>query len=174
METTTIRRNVDRFIASTGKSETEYQQWATEVGRKMHNNKLDALICAKFQIYTVAHLCYQSTELPEMLLESEAVAYLQEHSQNPYEIAKMWLEAKSNELAWIDKESILAEHLRAFPKTDFEQNGDPNHLDSVSRSWFKKDGVNLDVQLEEINDMNLLGDYITMEDAIQFVMKYTP
>jgi hypothetical protein len=174
METTTIRRNVDRFIASTGKTENDYNAWASEVGRKMHINKLDALVCAKLGIYTVAHLPYLPTEFPELMTEKDAVAYLRENSINPYELGKTWLEAQADADAFVSKLSILNEHLRPFPKSDFERHGDVNKIGSVSRSWLKKDGVNLDVQLMEINDMNLYGEWITMEDAIDFVMQFRP
>lgn len=169
METTTIRRNVDRFIASTGKTENDYKAWATEVGRKMHINKLDALVCAKLGIYTIAHLPYVPTELPELMSEKDATAFLRENSINPYELAKTWLDAIADAKAFVNKYSILNDRLRPFPKTDFERHGDKNHLESVSRSWFRKDGINLDVQLMEINNMHLYGEWITIEDAIDFV-----
>ena len=174
METTTIRRNVDRFIAATGKSEKDYYTWASEVGRKMHINKLDALVCAKLDLYTVAHLAYRSTQLPEGISLSEADDYLITHSTNPYELAKLWTAARTNAESWVSKESILADHLKAIPKADFETHGDPNHLVDVSRSWFRKDAVNLDVQLMEINDMHLYAEWITVQEAIDFIMKYRP
>ena len=174
METTTIRRNVERFIASTGKTENDYNAWATEVGRKMHINKLDALVCEKIGIYTVAHLPYFPTELPDLMSEKDAVAFLRENSINPYELGKTWLDAISDAKAFVNKFSILHDRLRPFPKTDFERHGDKNHLGSVSRSWFRKDGINLDVQLMEINDMNLYSEWITMEDAIDFVKEFRP
>ena len=172
MEITTIRKNAERFIASTGKTENEYQVWATQVGQRMHINKLDAIVCEKLGIYTVAHLPYRPTELPGLMSEKDAVAYLRENSINPYELCKTWLDALSDAESFVNKFSILNEHLRPFPKTDFERHGDKNHLDSVSRSWFRKDGVNLDVQLMEINDMNLYSEWIRIEDAIDFVMSF--
>jgi len=174
MEITTTRRNVERFIASTGKTENEYTAWATEVGRKMHINKLDAIVCAKLGIYTIAHLPYRPTELPELMTEKDAVAYLRENSVNPYELAKTWLDAKADAKSFVSKYTILNERLHAFPKTDFEQFGDKNHLGSVSKSWFRKEGINLDVQLMEINNMNLYGEWISIEDAIDFVMTFRP
>ncbi|HEV7383125.1 MAG TPA: hypothetical protein VGN64_25180 [Dyadobacter sp.] len=174
MEITTNRRNADRFIASTGKTENDYTAWATEVGRKMHINKLDAIVCAKFGVYTIAYLPYRPTELPELMSEKDAVAYLRENSINPYELAKTWLDALSDAKTFVNKFSILHDRLRPFPKTDFEQHGDKNHLGAVSKSWFRKDGINLDVQLMEINDMNLYGEWISIEDAIDFVKEFRP
>lgn len=174
METKTIRRNVDRFIAATGKTEVDYYSWASEVGRKMHINKLDALVCAKLDLYTVAHLAYRQTLLPEGIELSEADNFLIDHSENPYELSKLWTAASINAENWLCKQSILAEYLRVFPKADFEIHGDPNHLVDVGRSWFKKDAVNLDVQLMEINDMHLHSEYVTVQDAIEFVMQFKP
>lgn len=174
METTTIRRNADRFIASTGKTEKEYQVWATQVGQRMHINKLDGIVCAKMDIYTVAHLIYRPTPFPEGMPMHEVDNFLMDSSQNPYELAQLWTAALINARNWVCKESILAEHLRAFPKSDFELHGDRNHLPDVSKSWFKKDGLNLDVQLMEINDMHLHPEWITLQDAIDFVKKYRP
>ena len=59
------KRNLERFMEATGKTEQEYYEWASEVGRRMHINKLDNLVCAKLGIYTVAHLVNMPTELPE-------------------------------------------------------------------------------------------------------------
>ncbi len=175
--TTTTRRNVDRFIAATGKSESDYNAWASEVGRKMHINKLDALVCAKLGIYTVAHLPHLphlQTELPETITHAEVMDYMITMSQNPYELAMLWREAKANAEFWICKEAILAEHLSAFPKEDFFRWGDKNHIDGVARAWFHKEGVDLDVQMLEINNMEIWGEEITIQDAIEFVMKYRP
>lgn len=178
METTTsIPRNVARFIAATGKTETEYYEFASEVGRKIHTSKLDSLVCARLGIYTVAHLPHLphlQTELPETITHAEVMEYTISMTQNPYELAMLWREAKANAEFWICKESILAEHLSPFPKENFFRWGDKNHIDGVARAWFHKEGVDLDVQLLEINNLEVWGEEITIQDAIEFVMKYRP
>jgi len=81
-------RNMERFIQATGKNQADYQAWASQVGRQMHINSLDRLICAKLGIYTVAHLAKLSTRLPDIFWnEAQLDEYLLEHSQNPLELA---------------------------------------------------------------------------------------
>lgn len=161
-----------RIIAKTGKSEAEYYAFATEVGQKMHINKLDQVICQKLSIYTVAHLAKLATQMPSGISEKEANGYLLEHSINPYEIAKLWRDAKFEAELWTCKESTIANGLTFFPKTDFERYGDRNHLIDVSRSWFDKDGINLDVQAAEMSEKS--GFEVSVQDIIDFVAKYRP
>ncbi|NBB22573.1 hypothetical protein GVN20_24680 [Runella sp. CRIBMP] len=166
------KRNLERYMAATGKTEIEYQAWASEVGKKMHINNLDKIVCAKFDIYTVSHLANILTELPLGIPENEVNAYLIEFSVNPLELAKLWNEMQAEAQSWICKESIIANSLAFFPKTDFEQFGDKNHLPDVSRAWFKKDGLNLDTQAQEMSENS--GFEITVQDLIDFVMKWRP
>ena len=42
---TTTRKNRNRFTATTGKTEKEYQQWASQVGQQTHTNTLDRSRC---------------------------------------------------------------------------------------------------------------------------------
>lgn len=175
METQIIsssRRNLQRFIEATGKTEIEYEAWASEVGRKMHVNNLDKLVCAKFNLYSAAHLVHILTELPEGISENEVDEYLVENSTNPYELANLWLKYKAESESWICKESTIANSLAYFPKSDFEQFGDKNHLVDVSKSWFNKDGLNLDTQAAEMSENS--GFEISVQDIIDFVMKYRP
>lgn len=167
-----VTTHLDRFIATTGKTEKEYLEWASEVGRKMHINTLDKLVCAKLNIYSAAHLIHVPTPLPLGISENEVSEYLIQNSQNPYELGKLWSETKADALAWTCKESTIANSLAFFPKSDFEQFGDKNHLADVSRTWFKKDGLNLDTQAQEMSENS--GFEITVQDLVEFVMKYRP
>lgn len=161
-----------RFVETTGGTAEE---WSTQVGRRIHINKLDALVCAKLDIYTVAHLAFIcTTPLPDGMPLSEADNYLIDHSENPYELSKLYVAASINAEAYMSKESILNTYLTVFPKVDFERFGDPNNLGSVSKSWFRKNGTPLDVKLAEINGLDLHCEEITIQDAIDFVMKYRP
>ncbi|WP_148289347.1 hypothetical protein [Fibrella aestuarina] len=167
------RRNRDRFMTTTGKSEADYNAWASQVGRQMHINNLDRLICAQLGIYTVAHLAQLPTLLPEGV-ESEAqeTSYLLENSVNPLELARLWQRVRIDATMYLSAETVLNEYLRPFPKDNFERWGDRNHLGDVSKSWFKKTGIELDVQLQEINEVAPIP--VTMEDAIEFVKSWKP
>ena len=99
------KRNLERFVAATGKTEREYQAWASEVGRRMHINTLDKMVCAKLGIYTVAHLALIPTPLPAGIDPDRVDAYLLEHSENPLEIAKLWQQTGAD--AWVSVESVL-------------------------------------------------------------------
>lgn len=171
-QSTPSKRNLERFIAATGKTEADYQAWATEVGKRMHINNLDKLVCAKLEIYTVAHLNYILTELPVAILENEVDEYLLEHSNNPLELARLWASTMSDAQAWSCKESTIANSLACFPKSDFEKWGDKNHLVDISRSWFKSDGLHLDTQAAEMSENS--GYEIEVQDLIDFVMKHRP
>ena len=136
----------------------------------MHINTLDKLICATMNIYSVSHLSYLTTEISDLMSQEQLADYLFEHSQNPLEIAQLWQSAKTEENAWLDKNSVINEHLKPFPKTDFERWGDKNWLADVSKSWFNKEGLNLDVQIQEMNHLYELE--ITIDDVIEFVRTY--
>ncbi|MDI9870028.1 hypothetical protein [Flectobacillus roseus] len=165
-----VQTNLERYIQNTGKTEAEYKAWATQVGRKMHINTLDKLICATMNIYSVSHLSYLTTEISDLMSQEQLADYLFEHSQNPLEIAQLWQSAKTEENAWLDKNSVINEYLKPFPKTDFERWGDKNWLADVSKSWFNKEGLNLDVQIQEMNHLYELE--ITIDDVLEFVRTY--
>lgn len=86
-ESAKVRKNMERYILMTGKSEAEYNAWATQVGRQMHINKL---ICAKMNIYNISHLSYLNTEINEYMTTEQVEAYLFENSVNPLEIGKLF------------------------------------------------------------------------------------
>ena len=165
-------RNMERFIQATGKTQKDYLEWASQVGRQMHINTLDKLVCAKFGLYTVAHLPILATALPEGIDPEQVDDYLLVHSENPLEIARLWQSARVEADAWVSVESVLNEWLTGMPKEDYERWGDPNHLADVSRAWFKKGSRHLDVQLQEINEASPF--VITEQDAIDFVTRYRP
>ena len=170
---TATRSNRARFMATTGKTEADYQAWASQVGRQMHINNLDRLICARMNIYTVAHLAQLPTLLPDGIDNSDQESsYLLEHSNNPLELARMWLATRIDAEMYLSAETVLAMYLRPFPQGDFERFGDANHLPDVAKAWFKKSGTNLDVQIDEINEMAPVP--VTLEDAVEFVKSWKP
>lgn len=165
------KRNLERFLEATGKTEADYEKWATEVGQRMHIGTLDRLICEKFGVYMVAHLIQLPSEFPDDFDYNDMNAIV-DNTSNPYELAKMLVDTKGNAANWSCKESILNEKLAAFPKEDFERWGDKNCLSDVSKKWFDSEGIHLDVKMEIISTDS--GIEITTEDAIDFVKKYKP
>jgi hypothetical protein len=161
-------------MAATGKTEREYEKWATQVGQRMHINRLDGLVCARMGIYTVAHLVHLSTEVPDDMGLAEMDEHLAQHSENAYELATLWLRLRGDAEAWVSKESVLNEWLTGVKKEDFERWGDKNHAGDVSRKWWNAEAVSLDGVLHEINDMELLNEEITFEDAIEFIKAHKP
>lgn len=166
--TATRPRNRERFMAATGRTAIEYQEWASRVGRQMHINTLDRLICAKLGIYTVAHLAQVPTELPESLFEMrDQDAYLIENSQNPLELARLWKHYRNEVSMFVSVESVLAEYLDQFPRENFERWGDSNKLDQVGKTWFRRSGTPIDVQVQEINEVAPIT--VSIEDVVDFV-----
>lgn len=105
-QTATRARNKERFMTVTGRSEQEYQAWASQVGRQMHVNTLDRIICAKLGIYTVAHLPQLPTRLPELMWdEAQVDEYLLANSENPLELAKLWQYYRNEARMFISVES---------------------------------------------------------------------
>lgn len=178
LTTTPKARNLDRFIAATGKTEKEYQAWATQVGKQMHINTLDRIVCAKLGIYTVAHLPQLPTRIPELMWDERQIdEHLLAHSENPLELAKLWRHYQIEARMYVSVESVLDEYLNPFPKADFERWGDVNCLGDVSKAWFRKEGTNrratpLDVQVDEINEVATIR--ITLDDIIRFVQNHKP
>ena len=169
-ENAKVRKNMERYIQMTGKSEADYNAWATQVGRQMHINTLDKLICAKMNIYNISHLSYLNTEINEYMTTEQVEVHLFENSVNPLEIGKLWKDTKMDALAWMDKSSVIDEFLKPFPKADFERWGDKNTIGDVSKGWFSKSGLNIDTQVQEMNSVHGLG--IEIEDVIEFVKIY--
>jgi hypothetical protein len=167
-------KNKERYMAITGKSEADYANFATQVGRKMHINYLDKLVCEKFGIYTVAHLNLMVTVMPNEEPWEAYCEYVLKNSENPLEIAELWRRCKGDAESWMSRESIIDTFLSPFPKENFEQHGDKNWLTDVSKSWFDKKGLPLDTQIKEMNSVYGLEEDMAVgfDDVIDFVRKY--
>ena len=165
------KRNLNRYIEATGKSETEYNKWAKEVGKKMHIGTLDRLVCEKFGVYVISQLSLLPSELPENIDFNDSSEII-DNTRNPYELAKMWQDTKANADNWVCKNSVLAEKLNAFPPEDFERWGDKNCLSNVSKKWFDKNAIHLDVAVETINTEASIK--VSIDDMIEFVKAYKP
>lgn len=167
---TCFERHINKYEGAT---QIDYIEFSRRTARKVAISRCDQEICEIFNIYTVSHLAQLVTELPDLGIdELEYQAYLIDNSKNPYEIAKLWQKAKSDAESWVSVESIINEYLSAIPKEDFERWGDKNCLSDVSNRWFKKDSINIDVKVEEINAQS--GIQITIEDCIDFVKRFRP
>lgn len=173
-ETLPTMRNRDRYMATTGKSESDYANFATQVGRKMHINYLDRLICEKYSIYVVAHLNLSPTIVPNEEPWEKYYEYVLENSNNPLELAELWVRAKADADSFQSRESIMDTFLKPFPKENFEQHGDKNWVVDVSKSWFDKKGLPMDTQIKEMNSVHGLEEdmAIGFDDVIEFVRKF--
>lgn len=171
-----IGSNAERHLVKyEGSSEQDYIEFSKRTARKVAISKCDSELCEKLGIYTIAHLAHLPTEHPdEYMEEHEFEKYLLENSKNPYELAKIWLKLKADAESYVDVESMLNLYLPAFPKEDFERWGDKNCLSNVSKAWFRKEAIHLDVKVEEFNTNKHIGLTITVQDCIDFVMKYKP
>lgn len=77
-----------------------------------------------------------------------------------------------------DKERLIAEHLKRFPKESWNRFGDPNFIKdmpAMRMSWLGKNGTPLDVQAQEMSlILNPQGDGtdITTDDLVEFVKRF--
>lgn len=167
-----IGHNCERHLAKhQGTTEDDYREFSRRTARKVTIGRFDAEICKKFGIYTVSHLSLLPSDLVEDMDLNDAMSIIQ-ITKNPYELAKMWVDTKKEAESYVSRESILDEHLAAFPKEDFERWGDVNHLRDVSKKWFAEGAIHLDVRIEIINETAALE--VSIEDVIEFVKKYKP
>ena len=156
-----------------GAKEVNYVAFSKITAQKVAISRMDTELTERLNIYTVAHLWNISTEAPEQFMdENEYHNYLIENSKNPYELAKLWKQAKADAQSWSCKESIIAESLPAFPKKCFERWGDKNWLKDISKKWFNDKAIELDFMVEMMSENN--GIEISIDDCIEFVMKYKP
>ena len=164
------KRNLDRFVGATGRSETQYYRWAKEVGRRGYINNADRLVCEKLGLYTVAHLDNMPTpHLNETWADRQE--YLIQHSHNPLELGMIWAGCNREAECCMQVESVLARHLRSFPKEDFLRWGDKNRITASARRWFGT-GTHLDQQADEL--LETQGVNVKIQDIIDFVESYKP
>ena len=164
------QRHIEKYEGAT---EVNYVAFSKLTAQKVAISRMDSELCNRLNIYSVAHLFNFQTELPvELDSENEYHAYLLEKSDNIYEIAKFWKQAKADAESWSCKESIIDKHLPPFPKKCFERWGDKNWLKDVSKKWFNEKATQLDVLVEVISSDSSIE--ILIDDCIEFVKKYKP
>jgi hypothetical protein len=173
MKSFKLGANAERHMKKyAGTSNEDYIEFAAQTARKVTTSRFDTEICERLDIYNIAHLPFKATQLPFGIEEYEADDYLLEHSNNPLELAELWQKAKANESSDSSKNFIISEFLKPFPKESFERFADKNWLSDVSKAWFNKDGLALDVQAQEMNSLFFVEDKITIDDLIEFVRTY--
>ena len=111
------------------------------------------------------------TELPEGLNPEEGNLFIIENSENPLELASIYFfEEPSGKAETID-EMIGEFGLGKITQDSFNNFGDRNKVTGgMARTYFKKDGLPLDVAAKEMSDY--YETEITPEDLADFIIKY--
>ena len=111
------------------------------------------------------------TELPEGLNPEEGNLFIIENSENPLELASIYFfEEPSGKAETID-EMIGEFGLGKITQESFNNFGDRNKVTGgMARTYFKKDGLPLDVAAKEMSDY--YETEITPEDLADFIIKY--
>lgn len=111
------------------------------------------------------------TELPEGLNPEEGNLFIIENSENPLELASIYFfEEPSGKAETID-EMIGEFGLGKITQDSFNSFGDRNKVTGgMARTYFKKDGLPLDVAAKEMSDY--YETEITPEDLADFIIKY--
>ncbi|WP_019986299.1 hypothetical protein [Rudanella lutea] len=154
------------FQRNEGATEEDYNRFASQVGQRIDNShKHQQLLRFAMQFIPV-------TIIPAFIEPHEAGDLVRTSSQNPMELATIYLELLAEERNDFSKEGAINEHLRPFPKENFERWGDKNWLTDVAKSWFHAEGTPLDVQAMEISDY--YNGEVTENDLIEFVIQWKP
>lgn len=149
-----------------GSTEEDYARFSTSVGHKIDTSHKHQ------QMLRFAIQFIPPTFVPDFFESHEAADLIRETSVHPLELAKIYLHLVAEEKSDFSKDGVIAEHLRPFPKTDFERWGDANWLPDVSNAWFQKDGLNLDVQAIQISDY--FNGEVTENDLVEYVKAWKP
>lgn len=105
---------------------------------------------------------------PEQVYE-----YVADNSKNPLEVIENYQLAKRNvpQTEYDYKEQIIAENINKIKKAGYIRFGDPNKITvAMSKSYFDKDGSNIDSLAQELSDM--AGTEVTEQDIVDFIEKY--
>ena len=154
-----------------GSTEADYIEHAKRTAHKVTVNRLDTQICEKFKIYSISHLAIINKLLPDSINQRDPLEIIQS-TENPYELAKMWIETKHEAESYQSKETVISEKLGGLKMECFERWGDKNRLSDVSKKWFDENAIPLDVQVESWSENT--GYQITCEDVIEFIQEHKP
>jgi len=111
------------------------------------------------------------TELPEGLNTEEGNLFIIENSENPLELASIYFFEEPFGKAETIDEMIGEFGLGKITQDSFNNFGDRNKVTGgMARTYFKKDGLPLDVAAKEMSDY--YETEITPEDLADFIIKY--
>jgi hypothetical protein len=111
------------------------------------------------------------TELPEGLNPEEANLFIIENSENPLELASIYFFEEPIGKAETIDEMIGEFGLGKITQDSFNRFGDRNLVTGgMARTYFKKDGLPLDVAAKEMSDYYEVE--ITPQDLANFIVKY--
>lgn len=111
------------------------------------------------------------TELPEGLNPEEGNLFIIENSENPLELASIYFFEEPFGKAETIDEMIGEFGLGKITQDSFNNFGDRNKVTGgMARTYFKKDGLPLDVAAKEMSDY--YETEITPEDLADFIIKY--
>lgn len=133
----------------------------------------DKWICEKTHfVSSVADFAYQYvTEVCPFLLPHEIDRYFLENSNNPYELAKVYLNAKRAQYKDLTTEGIIADNIGKFPLQSFRRFGDINCLtDEIRENYLSDTGLPIDVQAQQMTETYYRE--ISPQDIVEFVFLY--
>jgi hypothetical protein len=111
------------------------------------------------------------TELPEGLNPEEANLFIIENSENPLELASIYFFEEPSGKAETKDQMIGEFGLGKITQDSFNRFGDRNKVTgAMARTYFKKDGLPLDVAAKEMSDYYEVE--ITPQDLADFIVKY--
>lgn len=161
---------IRRFLAE-GKTEEEYYAWSKLCGLKASHSYKDSLLCERFDVQTVSEFgTWQPIDDLGLQSLEELNHYILFECRNPADLALCYLELLRSQPDDHSIDGFLNANLRPFPKKSFLRFGDKNWLSDVSPSWFKADGLPIDVQAMELSEG--FGREISPDDIITFVTTY--
>lgn len=120
----------------------------------------------------------KKAEFHEGIREDQANLHISETSDNPAELAKVFLEEVAPEGKTLtEKEQLIAQHGINTTKESFSENDDKNNLDPQMASYFKsRKGIRNssidDIAQEMSPDMGEAGIEITPKDITDFMKKF--
>ena len=151
-----------------GGSESSYQSWASNVGKKIDFQK---------KLRQTIDACQSPWSILQRMLDLAQVSATQEElesnlsSTNPMQIFKDFLHWQNLAHNGGGKETIIANHIGRIKESCFNRFGDRNWINSqIRRKWFSKDAVELDVTCLELSD--LAGEEVTPADVIEFICNH--
>ena len=154
-------KNIEKFLLKNpGKSEADYQVWATQCGKAGFESRMDRVL-----ILALAK-CRWKNDIAASSQEEYHENVLQ-YCENPIQTMQHYLNLHMERPDEFSKGFVIEEFLMPFPKKDYERWGDKNNIKSVNRKWFDADGTNLDVQCLALCEY--FNAEVTEEDVIEHI-----